>query len=442
MKIPLLEKQEGSLMSSFWLPVLTVGLGFLAKYPFDGAEDVINARNNLISGVGTDFWGSWSSWFFSVIEVQHWEFVYAGLFSLFILYGLTKLLVLIRIQEKRNTIQILMLLLAFESVLFCLSFSRDGALLSFLWLSLGFGISSLRSRTFYKQLLAFFSILTLIMAFSFRPWLGVCAPLFLLGFKTYFLRTKIVTKVPSLLMTVVVLGTSPLLLDQSFHKILNLKKSYPQQQVMIMDLSGLACLSASRDVSDISLNALRILSNQTNITKEILCGQFYPQNWGSVVFYGHRPDQAPALRMIPVESEIQYREFKEAWKKITANNVQAYLQLKFILGSQFLFAGDSISFQLNSFRDFLNLPLAIGKFLRLFSAFPICLLLIFWIIRKSRRQESRYSAAIVLLSYFLFLVLSVIAFVGDNQRYILSGSIVVYLFILIQYSQETAKNEL
>ena len=68
-------------MKSFGLSFFVVTIAFLSRYPFSGAEDIANARENLLAGQRTDFWGSFSPWFFSQIASDNWEILYGLLFA-------------------------------------------------------------------------------------------------------------------------------------------------------------------------------------------------------------------------------------------------------------------------------------------------------------------------------------------------------------------------
>jgi hypothetical protein len=202
---------------------------------------------------------------------------------------------------------------------------------------------------------------------------------------------------------------------------------------MIMDASSMVCLGASTTVSNRAIDVLRTLPASKNANRRDLCGQWYPQSWASTVFYGDLTDgEKPALSMIPTNDFASYNNFKSAWLSLILTNMAEYVQAKLMLSSQFLLAGDSINAEIYSWRGLLLLPLETLKALRLVSIFPILTLLL-WLSFRSRKnglKNTRKIGHLKLLSafYLSFCAMSVISFIGDNQRYLFTGSMLVILF--------------
>jgi hypothetical protein len=194
---------------------------------------------------------------------------------------------------------------------------------------------------------------------------------------------------------------------------MNLQKSYPEQQVIILDLASVACLSPVQTSQDLALNALEPVSKLPNLSRQMLCGSFYPQSWGPLVFYS---ENAP-LRLIKVNEESTYKAIRSAWLELIITQPQQYLQIKVFQFTQLFFAGDSIQLIPEQLRQFPLIPYEALKALRLFSFLPI-FLLFSWITFSSRHSINQFLCRSIYLSYLIAISLVTIAFTGDNQRYI------------------------
>ena len=418
-------------MKSFRLSFLIVAVAFLSRYPFLGAEDIANARENLLTGQRTDFWGSFSPWFFSQIPSNKWEIYYGLLFASILVVSLA-LIFAFSLARATSRISIAVLVtLSYFTSLFIFSFSRDGALLVFLMLAIGTLISSYARGGKLRYLFFSISLTSVIIAFAFRPWLSICAPFLLLSILSVS-RGHFKLGKASIAMLSITLIVSPLFLDQFFHYKMKLVPSYPQQQVMIMDAASIACLSADETDSKRALSVLQPLSDSKPLKKNVLCSQFYPQNWGSVVFYGARDGEATAIKMIDPGQSFKYSNFQKDWVSLISSRIPSYVQTKLMLGSQFLLAGESPRFRPVTWKSILQSPLEISKMLRLYSVLPVLLLIFFLLLRSKPHSWYREFLLSVSAFYFIFIAISIIAFIGDNQRYILPASIMVYLLTVLR----------
>lgn len=416
-------------------------LSLISKYPFTGAEDVFNARQNFISGDRLDFWGSFSPWFFSLDKSEHWTTSYAIIFALMIFFGSFEFLKHNPQIFSKPLLFLMYLFLLYSSLFFSLSFSRDGALLSFFWLFFGVWIAAQKAKTGPKNILIALSVLALCTGLSFRPWLSASAIFIVIAANSFYPIFDWQYRRPFFILTLAIVIMAPLLLDLTFHRYLSFTSSYPQQQVMIMDSASISCLSPTRSQSDQALGILNELATEKPLTRSVLCGQYYPQNWGSVVFYGAQDGANHAIQLIGPSDGNIYKNFESNWIQLIKSNLPEYIQMKISLGSQFLLAGESSNLRINNFSNLLELPYVIAKNARLYSALPMLLLLLIysWRVKKYRNQSANVIIQSTLF-YFFFLAISVVAFIGDNQRYILFASVVV-LFLTIHQSLKWAYDD-
>jgi hypothetical protein len=418
------------------LLILTLVVGFLANFPFDSGEDVNNARTNYLSPDRNDFWGGFAPFFYSLIPNSAFNsnIVYAVLYLILIGFGSLGVhtFLINNASNYRVLHQLIILFLTLLTSLFVLQFSRDGTLLAFVWASLGLALWSYRERMRAAWLIMAISLY--VLGLSFRPWLGlISVPLVL--FLIY--RLKINQKLTYQRLLISTLGIlalilSPILIDRTFVKITHMESAYPQQQVMIMDASALACLSANSTTVKNSLEVLTLISNRKDLNTEGLCSYFYPQSWASVVFYNKTGTAEPnPIRMILPSEQDTYVRFKEEWIKLILANPKQYVQTKLMLSSQLLLAGDSRGPQDHFLKDILSSPLNILRDLRLFSVLPFGLLLL--LINRIRRNSTSIMETISVQVFYFFGVFSIaVAFIGDNQRYLIPVSLLSALLSIVQ----------
>jgi hypothetical protein len=303
-----------------------------------------------------------------------------------------------------------------------LHLSRDATLLAFAWLGISLIFRPLKLN-YSKFPIFFFGITIVILGLSFRPWLALAfAPLTLAVIYRYCRIEKVFKRSFIITISISLLATCPLILDISSKNILSLRNSYPEQQVMMLDIASLACLSSDQYIHRESINALEPISKFPNLNRERLCGSYYPQSWGPLVFYS---DNAP-LRLIAVEDQKTYQSIRNSWLELIINYPQQYVQIKISQLSQLFLAGDSTKLVIEKFNQALLIPYELVKALRLFSFLPI-FLLFSWMTFSSRVQISRAFRLAIYLSYLLTIGLVTVAFAGDNQRYI-SWAAILFLF--------------
>jgi hypothetical protein len=411
-------------------------VAFVANFPFASGEDVTNARMNFQSPQRNDFWGGFAPFFYSLIPNSFLDSntIYAVFYLALIGLGSFSIHRYLVIDEAIYALvrNVLLLLLTLITALFTLQFSRDGTLLAFVWA--GIGLFLLGSSKRKKNILLPISMILFVIGMSFRPWLGLSSiplSLFLLARLNKFQKIS-PQKIMICFLGILAVAVAPVLLDRTTAKISKMEESYPQQQVMIMDASALACLSASASTSNEALRVLSAISNFNNLSTSNLCSYFYPQSWASVVFYQRSgPDGINPLRMINPAEQKLYDMFSHNWIRLMLKYPKDYVQTKLMLSSQLLFAGDSRGNYSNFIQNLLLTPLSILRDLRLFSVVPFSSLLI--IFTRFRRESKLRIETLAIQSFYLVGVFSIaLAFIGDNQRYLIPICLLTSLLMIIQ----------
>ena len=419
------------------LAVFLTLLGILSLWPFSGGEDVANARENILRGERTDFWGGFSQLFYSSLKMNEpiWHIMLGLIHAILILLGTLIALKSLELTIRMKRVLFLLLTIHFFATIYVLNLSRDATLLAFAWLGISLIMNPLAQGSF-KNTRVYLGISLLILGLAFRPWLAVA---FIPLLSTMFYLTGKASKKPKsisvLLLSSILLSAGPLVLDQGSRKILNLKDSYPEQQVMILDMASLACLSPEKSSQLFAIESLKPISTSPTLNRERLCGQFYPQSWASLTFYSNPDD--PVLRMIAVGESSTYKQIRDSWIDLITDQPIQYLQVKIFQVSQLFFAGDSFTLWPSGFAGLPLIPYELTKALRIFSFLPI-LLLFSWITFSSRIQIDPRVRRAILSTYVIAIGIVTIAFIGDNQRYI-SWLAMLLLFAYINAPRNLGK---
>lgn len=427
------------------LLLLILILAYVANFPFDSGEDVNNARANFQSSNRNDFWGGFAPYFYSLISDR---FMDSNLFYAFLylmLIGMGSFCAhrfLLRNERIYTPFRASLLLFStLITSLFALQFSRDGTLLAFVWGSLG-----LLLWGYFKQkriLWILISAILFVIGMSFRPWLGlVSIPLtFFMLARLYDIQQLTFRRILFVISGSVALLLAPIMVDQAAAKFLNLAPSYPQQQVMIMDLSALTCLSANSSTVEESVKVLELISNAKKLGAAEICESFYPQSWASVVFYqkSNSSLQSP-IRMINPSENMLYETFSQGWIRLILNHPKDYVQTKIMLSSQLLFAGDSKGKETRFLNATLMKPLNILRDLRLFSVLPFSFFLFFFT-RRRRDSKSQIERLSIVVFYLVGTISVAVAFIGDNQRYLIPICLITTFLLIIQRYENRSAHE-
>lgn len=409
------------------ISLLITLLAIISLWPFAGGEDVANSRENILNGERTDFWGGFSQFFYSLwgLGAPTWHIILGLIQVLLVLAGTVITIQNLGSSLRSKAILIPLFLLHYLATIYVLNLSRDATLLAFLWIGIAL-LFRITDSSRNSLPIAVIAILLICIGFAFRPWLAIAfTPIVLTLIYLSRKPSRDWRKIVSFTFIFLMLSAGPLALDLASKNSMKLEDSYPEQQVMILDIASMVCLSADKSTQLDALKALDPISNSSTLSRERLCGQFYPQSWASLTFYSNPND--PALRMIGVNEKSTYEVLRECWLELLASNPMDYLQIKVFQFSQLFLAGDSIRIYPDTVKQLFLIPYESIKALRLLSFAP-ALLLISWLTFSSRfRAEIRIRRSL-LITYLLSIGIVTVAFIGDNQRYI------SWLAILILFS--------
>lgn len=408
----------------------------LVRWPGHDSEDIKNLRNNSLSKEPIDFWGGASAAFYgnfpniypgweSLLLVFQWFLTFSGL--IFLLDSL---------RPKSNKIRTFSFALFVLLIQVSTLITRDSLMLSMIIFGVGLGIKFAPKSRRLKVLLIALIFTLFLCAASLRPWISPAIfVLFLWLLKIR--RDAALSKFGSLLIPVgLMLFTSlAILLEVGATKVQELKKSYPEQQVMLMDLSATVCWSTNSDAVAVALKGIKYFYEDKRIPNNF-CNTFKPSNWVHLMKNDSMSSRPTGFRLISPGDRESYSGVRNAWFEMLTSHPVDYVQNKFMYASQTLLGGDTREIKLlelnrlvpSSLFDaketlyaIVLFPLDVAISLHLFSPFIFLLLLMSQLAFQGRTSRKIYLAkkdCLLLLSFQVFWVAgTVVAYIGDTARF-------------------------
>jgi hypothetical protein len=251
-----------------------------------------------------------------------------------------------------------------------------------------------------------------------------------------------------------VVGLAPTFLEMGASKILNLTRSYPEQQVMIMDTAASFCYTNNLETGT---KARRILGYFTTDPRfpGYACQLFRTDTWLSLSKAGNSSSSglAPKFWLIGEGEFEKYSELRNSWLELIYSDPVTYIQNKFLFFQKLLIGSDSRNFLSTFENSIFQKTIAIYKFpyevviaLHLMSILGCFLILIFvLIIRMIQNRESAITIESftlgIFLSLFLWTLCSAIAFIGSNGRYTYTITLLCFALSLAQTKVESNKKD-
>ena len=429
--------------------VLSAFLPLFARWPGHDSEDIKNLRINVAGAHPTDFWGGASSLFYG-----NFPNLYPGWETLLLLFqwllACSGLFLVSRNLHISRALTMPYFLVVVISVEFATFMTRDGLMLSILLLGIGLIQTARRSDGKTKKYLKGLALFCFLFAAWFRPWVSpaICV-LFLFVNPRPRLGEKACLKISVYALIILSFSTIALGLEVVTSKALHLEKSYPEQQVMMMDLSAMACWSTNQDTVDKAVEGLRAFYVNGDLPT-YFCNTFRPTNWIHLFHKDLVSAQQPEFRLIQTGGVQTYQKVRSAWIKTVVSSPVDYVQNKFMYGSQTLLGGDtrgiralSSAFYTDSSRSTLftvfsgivMMPLDLITTLHLLSPIAIFAALALGLWLPITRRKLSYNDALKYSKLAVFqafwLLGTVIAYIGDTARFSYTSGVIVILMLFI-----------
>ncbi len=401
---------------------------------FDQKTDWWNFATAGLYGLWPNVLGPWE---FSLTVVQ----LLIYLFGIYLFYREFKL------PQNRK----LFIAIATLGALFVIQLWRDATLFSLLTLSLSLLVSLKKLQTRGAYLRLYIAITLCLVSFLFKP---IFAPLGLFLVVLFMSLNSISKKkMVSLTLAALILSFIPFLLDKQLSEQSHLVKSYPEQQVMIYDLSKLYCWSSSPDVVLQSKNALEPLLRH-KYGYEKICASLSPTGWDSLRVVNPEVESSPALRVVNAgEEEIRNQLFVN-WIKVSVTNPFDWLMVKSSDLNQVMFMANAFYmpgiFVQSSSGIFVGLgdllikvlliPIQFIDKIRLLTLGATLLIGLFmiYINRKSTffspaRERALFRFGIINL---LTALVGTLVFIANNGRYVLPYILLSYFYLLLAVERD------
>lgn len=432
----------------FFLAVVT----FFSNLPTYGGEDIANARKNALSDYPIDFWGGISSFFYS--RIPDFPLGWAVHLLLFQISITTISLVVFaeRNRTKSKKFKFMFLTFSYFCLVFGSSQTRDGLMFALTTLALAtlFPAEFVASKNM-RVVCKCFAAFLLVFAFSFRPWVSLSCSLVLAGW--YLFADKSEKKLRKIIISSLILTLIPgatLAFELAARKVVQLHTIYPEQQVISMDLGAAYCWSTNTKTVLAAREALSLMYLDQNPGN--VCESFKPINW---IWFSRKPiienDNSPTTFSFLTEKnsdQSDYLTLRSRWLNLIFDDPSSYIQNKYMLGSQVFIAGDSryvrvlnsgyysASSRQNTFDLLVGiflLPWDLVISLHLLSMQFAMFVWLVMVIRQYKRHNSRHFTmdCIYISSFFIWLVATVIAYIGDNGRYTYSASLALMFTIFL-----------
>ncbi len=416
---------------------------FMSQLPTYYGEDIMNARENYLQGAKTDFWGGMSTLFYSHVPSLgfRWQILLALTQLVMAALGLCLTITELARHKLAKSLQLVLIYLA---LMFSIQMTRDGLMFSFLLLGVGFLQSVDRFR--HHGLLKFLGVTLVIIGMSLRPWLSLAIiplVLYLICISNSKL-TKLAASLTSLLILIV-----PVVSELTSSKILDLKRSFPEQQVMIMDAAASYCYTNNISTGNKAREILEIFTPADEFTKHT-CQFFRADTWLSLT--SSRNTSSVGLQsdfwIIPAGSFEQYYQLREKWIELVMADPVTYIQNKIVFSGKLIIGSDSRGFGLLRANGISELISGIVKFpyeifitLHLLSILAVILFLIMVSTWRSIRARIGYvkleiKTLVLILSLTLWTVCSAIAYIGSNGRYTYGISLLVAVIFISDHSNK------
>ena len=422
------------------IAVLAV-LTFLTQISNFYGEDIVNARANFLHGSRTDFWGGISSFVYGNIPNiwPRWQ-IWLALFQILATWVALKKLYPVKIENRLYAI--LQATISYLTLMFAAQMTRDGLMFALLLL----GVAIFRERFNQQPSIKTLAAATLLISFglSFRPWMAISIIpiLLILSQREKLTASRIVTTL--IVITVII---TPIALEVGAAKLLKLVRSYPEQQVMLMDTAASFCYTNNLETGEKAKKLFKHFTSDADYP-QYACQLFRTDTWLSLTNGGNASskDLKPKFWLIKEGDVNNYNNVRDSWIKLILSDPVTYIQNKLLFAQRLMIASDSRSFELFSanskvqkFSSIYKFPYEIVISAHLLSIFGCLLILIaFPIVRMFKSGNSFISINSftlgIMASLLLWTACSVVAFIGSNGRYTYTITLLAFSLCLAQWS--------
>ena len=446
-KIALLKQNKKSYLLIFVIPIFIL-FAHLQKRPLnhEGGQSNLSSISQKL-----DWWGS----MLPIITPSE-KFIYESLcisiISIVIFtIGVTLTL---KYSDLLRKDFLLLCVFLFSGYSFVIANSRDSFLLSFTMLNFGIINFIIKSKKYYLTSVLF---LGLVVAVSFKYVTGLTIVLILLYYFIRHLDFKNYIKYFIIITTTLIITTLGIVFDKSLADIVNLKKSYPEQQPLFQDLAAFYCWSDDPITRKYALKAMEPVTI-TQDPKDI-CLTLRPNSWGYLISGGNFRSSGVAAPLKKIDEKEGYKlsQLIKGWMKTIINDPVDYVQFKLISATQIISVGNPFKYpldisQVTNESDVImqvsrvsDYSWKINRFLLkligstyLFSITILFLILFIISLTKTKLNLKKEFIVFLFLSHIFNLAILSISYVSDEARYVFP---IIYISYLIIINDSKLKNK-
>jgi hypothetical protein len=421
---------------------------FFIQIPSFYGEDIVNARSNYLTGAKTDFWGGISTLVYAHVPSFgfRWQIWLAIIQITLTSIGLQKILLMKSYSRK---IYIIKCFVAYSALLFGSQMTRDGLMFSLLIVGYATLDSALRKSNSSRAIIGPLAIICFAM--SFRPWLSVAIiPIIFLSFQ----HSKLKLRSSTALLLAISIVVSPFALEFLATKSLKLNKSFPEQQVMLMDAAATYCYTTNTATGMRAEKALMIFTSDPNYSK-FVCQKYRPDTWLSITQGVNSSSEGSEadFNLIRAGDTRNYETLKSTWLNFIISDPVSYLQNKILFASKIFIGSDSRSISIFSAKTKSTKTLAIYRIpydiaITLHAYSLLALMTILFLIPINGYLQKRKNGLTIdrvtvnlLTAVFLWTALSAIAYIGSNGRYTYALTILSLVIYVSHVSNQMAMKE-
>jgi len=428
-----------------YIYVLSV-ITFCVQIPTFTGEDIVNARTNFISGLKLDFWGGTSTLIYgnfpsfgirwqvglALLQISMTAFALVSIFGSRSGFGMNKLLELIS---------------AYSALLFSSQMTRDGLMFSLLVVGFALLIRAADEKLSLK--LFCISMFFIIFSLSFRPWLSaaVLPILFVILRRVRINRVKLFSTTLAIIVLVL-----PIANEVIISKTLNLKRSFPEQMVMLMDVATSYCYTNNYETGKEAKFALDLFSPKEDLSGDA-CQLLRPDTWISLT----KVDKVSAMSTQSEFSLIQpselskFEKLKSSWIKIIISDPVTYLQNRILFAGKLIVGSDSRGLsvfaaetKIDRLASLFRVLYEFAITLHLYSVGAFFFYVLFYpLLRFGKSPQTGLTLdglrVSLLVAMSLWIFLSSIAYVGSNGRYTYSITLLCLILLARDYNSKSSQ---
>ncbi len=400
-----------------------------------------------------DWWGA-----FLPLITPNDNFIYESLLitSLSVSIFLFGILLIIKNVYMKDLSLIVFFVLIFIGFNFVAANSRDSFLLSFAVLSLGI-IQSYKASKSRILIIFLFISLCLMVSFKYLTSISIVLILVYLLLENYDL--KLMIRIFTTCVSAVIIVSVGVTLDQNLGKLINLKKSFPEQQPILQDLAMFYCWSDDQSTRSRALESMQTILMTDNPSD--ICLTLRPNSWAYLVSGSNNFENkvAAPLRKIDNSNPKDLILLRDGWVNTIFRDPVDYLQFKLIAATQIITVGNPFNYPLNFTTNYVdgdksqnsksyfstkifelsevlwkasNRILNLVGYTYLFSIIFLFFILFVLYVRARKENYQEHLLTIILFCNIINIALLSIGFVSDEARYVFPIVFITYMILLLQ----------